>query len=344
MQLIITMPIHKYKNILISHGAGGRLTHELIESLFLRNFYNEKLAKLEDAASLRVNSSRVAFTTDAFVVKPIFFPGGDIGKLAVCGTINDLAMKAAKPIAISTAFIIEEGFDMEKLEVIVDSIKTTAMEAKVEVVCGDTKVVEKSSADGIFIVTSGIGLIQTDYEVSYSNARVSDVIIISGTIADHGAAVLVARESYNFETNIHSDCAPLWEPIRMLIESIPEIHVLKDPTRGGLATSLNEIALASKKQLVINEVDIPIKKDVLAACDVLGIDPLYLASEGRFICILPEKYAQSAISVLKEHPLTRNAKIIGYVNEGSPSVKMITKICGERLIRMLEGEPLPRIC
>lgn len=339
--LTITMQGSNY--ILLSHGAGGRLTHELVEKLFLKNFYNPVLAKLEDAATIDIKG-RVAFTVDGFVVKPVFFPGGDIGKLSIAGTVNDLAMKAARPVALSASFIIEEGFEVSKLEEIVESMKKTAGDVGVEILCGDTKVVEKGACDGIFIITSGIGIVETDYEISMSKAARGDVVIVSGPIAEHGVSILVSRGDYFFEGKILSDCAPLWEPISLLIKNVPQIHVLKDPTRGGVATALNEIALSSGKEIVIDESAIPVKREVLAVCDVLGIDPLYVACEGRFICILPEEYASKALSILRSHPLTKQASIIGEVKAEGNTVRMRTSIQGYRIIRMLEGEALPRIC
>lgn len=330
--------------ILLAHGSGGRLSHELIEKLFLANLNNPVLAKMDDAAEITIPSNRIAFSTDAFVVDPFFFPGGDIGKLSVCGTINDLAMKGAMPTGISTAFMIEEGFDFETLQKIVDSLNRTAKTANVPVICGDTKVVEKGSLDKLFIVTSGIGTVISKNEISGKNARIGDAIILSGTIGDHGLSVIQARGQYQFEGTVKSDCAPLNHIVKKLIDFCPEIHVLRDPTRGGLATTLNEIAKSSQVKIEIFEENIPVSVPVRSACNLLGIDPLYVANEGKFIAVIPKNYAEDSLKILKEDPLGTNAVQIGHVTEGKAGVEMVTTIGGRRPLRMLEGEQLPRIC
>lgn len=331
-------------HIFLSHGAGGRLTHELIEKLFLKNLRNPALSKMDDAAEFNIPPNKVAFTTDAFVVRPIFFPGGDIGKLSVCGTVNDLAMKGAMPTALSFAIIIEEGLEIAALEKIVLSVKETAQECNVNIVCGDTKVVERGSADQIFIVTSGIGAIIAKNEISGQNAEAGDVIILSGTIGDHGISVLQAREEFEFQGMVKSDCAPLHDIVHKLLDICPEVHVLRDPTRGGLSTTLNEIAKSSQVKIEVEEDKIPISTSVRSACNLLGIDPLYIANEGKFVAFLPERYAEQSLEAIRNHPLGKDAVRIGKVVEGKTGVEMVTTIGGRRPLRMLEGEQLPRIC
>ena len=332
------------EKILLSHGAGGRMTHELVESMFLKNFRNDALEKLDDAALLDIEPGRIAFTTDAFVVKPVFFPGGDIGKLAVCGTVNDLAVMGAKPIALSAAVIIEEGFETLALEKIVLSMRDAAASAGVNIVCGDTKVVEKGGADGIFIATAGIGVLRSGSRISGRNAGPGDCVILSGTIGDHGISVLQARGEYELEGIVQSDCAPLNGIIKRLLDICPEVRVLRDPTRGGLATTLNEIAKSSGVRVEIFENALPVLPSVKTACGILGIDPLYVANEGKFVAFLPDSFADQAVLALKEHPLGRNTVKIGRVIGGKPGVEMVTSIGGRRPLRMLEGEQLPRIC
>lgn len=332
------------KEVLLAHGAGGRLTHRLIEDIFLKDLANPVLARLDDAAELSVEPGRIAFTTDAFVVHPLIFPGGDIGKLAVCGTINDLAMKGARPVALSAAFIIEEGLEISVLRQIVQSMKLAAKECGVDIVCGDTKVVERGAANKLFITTSGIGAVTAKNEISGQNARAGDSVLLSGTIADHGVSVLQARGEYDFSGVVESDCAALNGIVAELLEKVLDVHVLRDPTRGGLATTLNEIAKSSNVRIEINETSIPVNPQVQAACNLLGIDPLFIANEGKFIALVPRRFTETALQVLRNHPLGHKAVEIGRVVEGRQGVEMLTSIGGRRPIRMLEGEPLPRIC
>ncbi len=331
--------------ILLAHGSGGKLMHNLIKELFLKNFFNPILAPLDDAASIEIASSRLAFTTDSYVVKPLFFKGGDIGRLAVCGTVNDLSMKGAKPLYLSVALIIEEGFPLSDLEKIIGSMVKASQEAKVEIASGDTKVVEKGSADGLFINTAGVGLIPPGVEISAKNASVGDVVIISGSIGDHGIAVLSEREGLSFQTQIASDVAPLNELVEALLNVTQEVHVLRDPTRGGLASTLNEIAEASNVAIEIDESAVPIKDEVLGACEMLGFDPFQVANEGKMVVILPEKWAEKALEALKKHPHGKEAAIIGrVVAEPKKKVILKTSIGTTRLLDMLMGEQLPRIC
>ncbi len=333
------------EKILLAHGSGGKLMHDLIKEFFLESFFNPALAALDDAASIKVSSERLAFTTDTYVVKPLFFKGGDIGRLAVCGTVNDLAMKGARPLYLSAAFVIEEGFPCSDLKKIIDSMVKASQEAKVEIVTGDTKVVERGSADALFINTAGVGVIPEGVEISAQRAQPGDVVIISGSIGDHGIAVLSEREGLSFETQIESDVAPLNGLVEALLEVTREVHVLRDPTRGGLATTLNEIAEASKVSLEIDEAAVPVKEEVLGACEMLGFDPFQVANEGKMVVILAEKWAEKALEALRQHPYGREAAIIGKVKE-KPEGKVIlkTEIGTNRLLDMLMGEQLPRIC
>lgn len=335
----------KEDKILLAHGSGGKLMHDLIKDFFLENFSNPILATLDDAASIKITSSRLAFTTDSYVVKPLFFKGGDIGRLAVCGTVNDLSMKGAIPLYLSVAFVIEEGFPYSDLEKIIGSMVKASQEAGVQIVTGDTKVVEKGNADGMFINTAGIGIIPEGVEISAKNAKVGDVVIISGSIGDHGIAVLSEREGLSFQTQIESDVAPLNKLVEILLKVTPEVHVLRDPTRGGLASTLNEIAEASDAAIEIEESAVPIKEEVLGACEMLGFDPFQVANEGKMVVILPEKWGEKAVEALKKHPYGKDAAIIGrVVAEPKKKVILKTTIGTTRLLDMLMGEQLPRIC
>jgi len=330
--------------ILLAHGSGGKMAHELISKSFIRELSNPLLAKLDDSAVVPF-SGKLAFTTDSYVVSPIFFPGGDIGKLAVCGTVNDLAMSGARPLYLSLAFIIEEGFPYDDLAKVVASIKVAAGEANVEIVTGDTKVVHHGSADKLFINTSGIGMIADGVDISGSNARPGDVVILSGTIGDHGIAVLSKREGLSFSTTLKSDCAPLGGLVADMLKASRNINSLRDPTRGGLATTLNEIAQQSKVGIRIDEDAIPVREEVLAACEMLGLDPLYIANEGKLIAIMPPSDAKAVLKAMKKHPYGREAAIIGKVTDEKPGrVVMNTRIGSSRIVDMLTGDPLPRIC
>ncbi len=333
------------KNILLAHGSGGKLMHELIEKYFVKAFGNEYLNSLDDAASLPLKGSQFAFTTDTYVVNPIFFKGVNIGRLAVCGTVNDLSMKGAIPKYLSCAFLIEEGFSLKDLEEIINSMVEAAKEAGVVIVTGDTKVVERGSADKIFINTAGVGVIPEGVSISGSNAKLGDVVIVSGTIGDHGIAVLSEREGIAFESNIESDVAPLNKLVEEVLKVTKNVHVLRDPTRGGLSSTLNEIALHSNVGIIISEEKIPIKEEVLGACEMLGFDPLHVANEGKLIAILPEEEAEKVLQVMRNNPYGKEAAIIGEVKE-EPKGKVLVKtlIGTNRILDMLVGEQLPRIC
>ena len=330
--------------ILLAHGSGGKLAHELVEKSFVKALANPLLARLDDSAVLDF-SGRLAFTTDSYVVSPIFFPGGDIGKLAVCGTVNDLAMSGARPLYLSLSFIIEEGLLKSELDKVVDSIRRTAEEAGVEVVTGDTKVVHRGSADKLFINTAGVGIIPTGVNISGSNARAGDRVILSGTIGDHGIAVISRREELSFSTKLESDCAPLGGLVAEMIKASPNIHCLRDPTRGGLATSLNELAKQSKVSIRIEEEKIPVREEVLAACEMLGFDPLYVANEGKLVAIVLPEDADKVLKVIQRNRYGENAAIIGEVGAEKPGrVVMKTVLEASRIVDMLVGDLLPRIC
>jgi len=333
------------KKIILSDGAGGKSTHNLIKNIFLQKLGNPILNRLDDSAICNLQSAicNLVFTTDSYVVKPIFFPGGDIGKLSVCGTINDLAVMGAKPLYISLAFILEDGFEIEKLEKIVSSIAETSKKAGVKIVCGDTKVVEKGSGDEIFINISGIGIVNDKLNISGHNAKHGDIVIISGTIAEHGIAVLNARQELGLTGHLKSDVAPLNNLVKKMLEA-GEVHIMRDPTRGGLATTLNEIAEQSNVGIELAEQKIPIKKFVKVACDMLGLDPLYIANEGKLIAVVNEKDAQKILSAMKKHPLGKNSEIIGKIIKKPKGVYLKTKIGGNRILQMLDSDQLPRIC
>lgn len=332
--------------ILLSHGAGGKKSAELTKNLFMRYFKNNVLENLGDSAILDNLGGKIAFTTDSFVVQPIIFPGGDIGKLAVCGTVNDLTAAGAKPIALSAAFMLEEGLEIDTLEQIVESMSNAAREAGVNIVAGDTKVVPKGSLDKIFITTSGLGLLPIDKESPAPNKAVpGDVVIVSGTIADHGIAVMACREGLKFTSEFRSDCAALNGMTEAVSQVIPDIHCLRDPTRGGMAAVLNELASQSGVCIVVDEASVPVNEDVRAGCEILGIDPLYVANEGKMVFILPEEYAEQALSALKQHLYGRDAAIIGKVkDEPKGKVHLRTPMRTLRILDMPSGDLLPRIC
>lgn len=326
------------KTITLAHGSGGRLMHELIENVRLE-LSNKFLNELSDAAEFKIKKNRLAFTTDSYVVKPIFFPGGDIGKLAICGTVNDLSMKGARPLYISLAFIIEEGFAFSQFGKIIRSIREEAKKAKVLVVTGDIKVVEKGSADKLFINTSGIGVIDYPKHLG-SKAKNEDLIVINGGIAEHGMAILNAREKLGFKTNIQSDCSSLCFVVQRCLKASKNISAMRDLTRGGLATVLNEIAYSSRLGIEIDEEKVPIKPAVRKICDVLGFDPLYVANEGKFVCFVQERDARRI-----KQAMGKQAKIIGRVtNSHKQEVRLKTKIGASRILPMLESDQLPRIC
>ena len=337
----------KQGRIDMGHGAGGRASAQLIEELFLAAFDNEWLRQGNDGAAFDIpQGSKMVLATDAHVVSPLFFPGGDIGSLSVHGTLNDVAMCGAKPLHLSACFIIEEGFPLADLKRIVDSMAAASREAGVPVVTGDTKVVEQGKGDGVFISTTGIGVVPQGVNISGANARPGDVILLSGTIGDHGVAVLSKRESLEFETTIESDSAALHGLVAAMLEASPQgVRVLRDPTRGGLATTLNEIARQSKVGMVLQEASIPVKPQVDAACELLGLDPLYVANEGKLIAICSPESADVVLAAMRAHPLGEQAVRIGTVIEDPHRfVQMDTRFGGRRVVDWLSGEQLPRIC
>ena len=335
----------KEDKILLSHGSGGKLSFNLIKKLFLSNFNNPYLERLDDGAVLNIEGLKLAYTTDSYTVDPLFFKGGNIGELAIYGTVNDLAMCGATPRYLSCSFIIEEGFSLSLLEKIVLSMRKASSVARVDIVTGDTKVVNRGAADKIFINTSGVGIVKEGVNISGSNAKVGDIVMINGPIGSHGIAVLSEREGLKFETEIKSDTAPLSSLVADMLEVSKDIHVLRDPTRGGLSTTLNEIALSSKVDIEISEGDIPIQEEVRAACEILGYDPLYLANEGKLVAFIPLEIAPNMLKKMKENQYGKESKIIGrVVKKSEGKVYLNTTIGGKRIIDMLTGEQLPRIC
>lgn len=342
---VCPLPFTATDTILLGHGSGGKLSADLLRSIFLPALTNPVLERLDDQAVLDIADVRLAFTTDSFVVKPLFFPGGDIGSLAVHGTVNDLAMSGAQPLFLSTAFIVEEGFPMETLRRIVGSMQAAAQAAGVQVVTGDTKVVEKGGADGLFINTSGIGLLPRNLRLSANQARPGDTVIVSGSIGDHGIAVMAQREGLEFETSILSDSAPLYELVALMLATSTEIRCMRDPTRGGVSSTCNEIAAQSGIGIELFEPNLPIKEEVRGACELLGLDPLYVANEGKLIAIVDADVAGELVEMMRTHPLGRDAAIIGTVTAENPGmVTMRTNIGTTRIVDMLSGDQLPRIC
>lgn len=339
------LPITDYKNILLGHGSGGKLSADLIKKIFLSQFENPYLGPLNDSAVFDVNGTRFAFTTDSYVVNPIFFPGGDIGRLAVNGTINDLAVSGAKPLYISAAFILEEGFPIEDLWRVVVSMGEACKEAGVLLVTGDTKVVDKGKGDKIFINTSGIGVVQKGIQISSDGAKPGDRVILSGTVGVHGIAIMSTREGLDFETQVLSDTAPLTSLVTDMLDVSTKINCMRDPTRGGVASTLNEIASSSRVGIRIDENKIPITREVKGACEMLGLDPLYVANEGKLIAVVDKDDAELMVEKMRTNPLGREAAIIGEVTSNHPGIVIMkTKIGGMRVVDMLTGEQLPRIC
>lgn len=336
----------EFDKILLSHGSGGRLSQQLIQDVFLKELSNEILDELNDSAVLEVVEGKLAYTTDAFVVSPIFFPEGDIGRLSVCGTVNDLAMMGAKPLYLSASFIIEEGLAINDLKTILRSMKQAADEAGIKIVCGDTKVVGRGMADKIFITTSGIGLIPDGIDISPRRICPDDSVILSGTIGDHGIAILSQREGLGFSSNISSDVAPLNHLVASMLDEVGnEIHAMRDPTRGGLATTLNEFAQVANLGMRIYEDKIPVQDNVRGACELLGFDPLYIANEGKLVAIVGNAAGDKVLACMKKHPFGINAEIIGEVVETHEGmVSLVTRIGGTRVIDMMVGDQLPRIC
>jgi hydrogenase expression/formation protein HypE len=343
------LPIFDHQQIVLGHGSGGKLTADLIEKIFLPAFTNPILNKLDDQAVVTIGESRLAFTTDSFVVTPIFFPGGDIGRLAVHGTVNDLAMSGAQPLYLSAAFILEEGLPVDNLRRVVESMRVAAAEAGVQFVTGDTKVVNRGKGDQIFITTTGIGLVQGGVNISADRARPGDQIILSGYIGDHGMAVMSQRENLEFEGAIVSDCASLNGLVASMLStpsSSPEfLHCLRDPTRGGVATTLNEIAKRAQLGMLLWEQSIPVHESVKGACELLGLDPLYVANEGKLLAVVAPEMAPAVLRQMKQHPLGADAAVIGeVVANHTGMVLMKTQIGGTRVLDVMFGEQLPRIC
>ena len=347
---VCPIPLQHEEQIVIGHGSGGRMTAELIRRIFLPYLASQPLlagndfgtVNLPDGSNLK---GSLAVSTDSHIVKPLFFPGGDIGRLAVCGTVNDISMSGAIPLFLTAGFILEEGLPVETLERVARSMQSAAAEAGIQIIAGDTKVVEKGKGDGLFINTTGIGWIPPGRHIAGDLAQPGDVVIISGTMGDHGVAVLAARGELGFETEVQSDVAPLNQMIQVLLEAAPHTHVLRDPTRGGLATTLNEIAAQSRLSIWLDEKQIPVLPAVQSVSELLGFDPLYIANEGKLIVIVPPNEASAAIEALRGHPLGKAASIIGEVRKDSPGrVLLRTLIGGTRLLDMMAGEMLPRIC
>ena len=339
------VPLQNYPNIVMGHGAGGKMMNDLIRHLFASEFQNDLLGQLADSTTINIQAGRLAFTTDSYVISPLFFPGGDIGELAVNGTVNDLATSGAKPLYLSAGFILEEGLPMETLGRIASSMARACKMAEVQIATGDTKVVNKGHGDGIYINTSGIGVIPKGVDIRPTNARPGDVVIVSGTMGDHGIAVMSIREGLKFQTEMVSDTAPLNGLVEAMLVVTNDIHCLRDATRGGLAAVLNELADASKVGIEFEELKVPLRPEVSAACEMLGLDPLFIANEGKLVAIIPESDAGSILAAMRNHPFGKDAAIIGKVVEAhSGMVVAKTSIGGSRVVDLPAGELLPRIC
>jgi hydrogenase expression/formation protein HypE len=339
------VPLGHEDIVQLAHGGGGKLTARLIETLFAPAFKNPWLEPLGDGAVVTVGKERLAFTTDTFVVKPIFFPGGDIGSLAVYGTVNDLAMCGAEPLFLSAGLVLEEGFAMRDLERVVAAMAAACARVGVSLVTGDTKVVDRGKGDGVYVNTSGVGRVRDGVEVGPARAQVGDSVLLSGPLGDHGIAVMAAREGIDFETELVSDSAPVVAAVRTLLDAAPDTHVLRDPTRGGLATALGEIATSSKVGIRLEEAEIPVREEVKGACELLGFDPLYVACEGRFLAIVPGSRADAALAAVRSAPGGEGARLVGRVVAEDPGrVVLRTRIGSHRLLERLSGEQLPRIC
>ncbi len=340
------IPISEYPQILLAHGGGGKLMHVLIEKMFRTAFGNPLLDTQHDGAVVDLNGGRIALTTDSYVVRPLFFPGGDIGTLAVNGTVNDLAMCGARPLFLSAGFILEEGLPMETLWRVVRSMQDAAAAAGVQIITGDTKVVDRGKGDGVFINTAGLGIVPPGRVIAPDRVRAGDVSLLNGDVGRHGMAIMAVREGLTFESEIDSDCAPLVEPVMALLDAGVEVHCLRDLTRGGLASGVIEIAQTAGVHVKLDEPAIPVRQDVRGACEVLGLDPLYVANEGRFVAFVSPADADRARQLLQAHPLGAGASVIGRVAEARPEglVTMTTEIGTIRIVDMLSGEQLPRIC
>jgi hydrogenase expression/formation protein HypE len=339
------VPLQNYPNIVMGHGAGGKMMNDLIRHLFAVEFKNDLLGQVADATVINMEAGRMAFTTDSYVISPLFFPGGDIGELAVNGTVNDLATSGAKPLYLSAGFILEEGLPMETLGRIAASMARACQVAGVQIATGDTKVVNKGHGDGIYINTAGIGLIPAGVDIRPTKSRPGDVVIVSGTMGDHGIAIMSVREGLKFQTEIGSDTAPLNGLVQAMLEVTGDIHCLRDATRGGLAAVLNELADASKVGIEFEELKVPLRTEVAAACEMLGLDPLFIANEGKLVAIVPEKDAEGVLAAMRKHPFGKDSAIIGRVVEAhSGMVVARTSIGGSRVVDLPAGELLPRIC
>jgi hydrogenase expression/formation protein HypE len=335
----------KEERIVLAHGSGGKATQTLIEAVFLEAFANPLLAPLEDGAVLAAHGGRLAFTTDSYVVSPLFFPGGDIGDLAVNGTVNDLAVSGARPLWLSAGFILEEGFPVADLERIVGSMAAAAEQAGVQVVTGDTKVVQRGKADGCYINTAGIGVIERPLELGVATAKPGDAVIVSGPIGEHGITIMLARGELDIESSVTSDTAPLNGLVERLLDAAPAVRGLRDATRGGVATICNEVARAAGVAVIVDEEAVPVRPDVRGACELLGIDPLYVACEGRLVAIVDGDQADAALGALRSHPLGEGAAVIGRVRDDPPGLVLLkTSFGGTRIVDLLVGDPLPRIC
>jgi len=342
---VCPVPLHSTETVLLGHGSGGKLSSDLLHSVFLPAFANPVLERLEDQAVLEFGSARLAFTTDSFVAKPLFFRGGDIGSLAVHGTVNDLAMCGARPVALSAAFILEEGFPLSDLRRIADSMARAASIAGVTIVTGDTKVVEHGSGDGVYVTTTGIGVVPPGVNLSAAHARPGDAIVLSGAIGDHGIAMLSAREGLELDGEIASDSAPLNGLVEAMLAVTHEVHAMRDPTRGGLASTLNEIARESRVGIVLREDAIPVHAGVRGACEVLGLDPLHVANEGKLVAFVPMQHAAGVVKAMRRHPLGAEAAIIGRVADCDPGMVTMRTVFGTtRIVDVLPGDQLPRIC
>ncbi|MEO8512451.1 MAG: hydrogenase expression/formation protein HypE [Ignavibacteria bacterium] len=339
------IPISDYPKVLLAHGGGGKLMHSLIEKMFSAAFSNDILKQDHDSAQIELSGNKIAFTTDSYVVNPIFFPGGDIGSLAINGTVNDLSMSGAIPKYLSLGLIIEEGFGMNELWRVVQSIAESARAAGVKIATGDTKVVDNGKGDGIFINTSGIGVIEHKLNISPKNIQSGDVIILNGDLGRHGIAIMAEREGLEFEHKIVSDCAPLNEIVQNIISAGIDVHCLRDLTRGGLSSTLNELASSSQTEILIDEIAVPVHEDVQGACEILGFDPMYVANEGKFIAIVPSNDAEKCLAIMSSHKFGDGSSIIGRINSaGEAIVKLKSRIGTMRILDMLSGEQLPRIC
>jgi len=340
------VPLSHRTEITVGHGGGGRLTQELIDRVFRPAFANPALEAQHDGALLRLpDGTRLAFTTDSHVVSPLFFPGGDIGEIAVNGTVNDLCMCGARPLWLSAGFVLEEGFPIATLEKVVASMKTAAVVAGVSIVTGDTKVVERGKGDGLYVTTAGVGIIETKLTVSPASIRAGDAVILSGDVGRHGMAIMATRAGLEFESALVSDCAPLVAPVQALLQSGIEIHCLRDLTRGGLATSLVELAESSKLSIAVDAAKIPVSELVQGACEILGLDPLYVANEGRFVCLVPAAQAAEALAIIAQTAPGGPPALIGHVGAGpAGQVTQRSVIGAERIVDRLSGEQLPRIC